>query len=63
MYNGGAIWVPVGSFTWTVNVQINYVSGYSYEITNIAAPLYTQFANGSTWPSWSGNATNYKTWH
>ena len=62
MYNGGAIWVPVGGFSWTVDAQAAYVAG-SWRITNIAAPSATKFAAGSAWPGWNGDVANYTTWH
>jgi hypothetical protein len=62
MYDGGAMWVPVGSFTWSVNAQIIWATGVP-TITNIAAPSATQFAKGTAWPSWNGNSSDYTTWH
>jgi hypothetical protein len=61
MFYGGAIWVPVGTFTWSVNAEIVWFGG-GVQIFNVAGPSHTQFTPGSTWPSWSGNAGNYLTW-
>jgi hypothetical protein len=42
MFYGGAIWVPVGTFTWSVNAEIVWFGG-GVQIFNVAGPSHTQF--------------------